>query len=237
MDISSFAQAALPVVFAIVGIALVVLLIELVRTIRSARTMVDSVNEKLTPTLSNIEKMTDDLMPAISKVDPLVERVQLTVDAANLELMRVDKILEDVSDVTDTVSSATDAIDNITKTPSRIVTSLSEKVHGALTGNKPSSQSARLAAEHARAEREQEAANAVKPSTQPSDDSGATKVDVQTETTEQTAVSLQTETGSQTAVSPQVEIAEQTQVGAQTETKPSDSSANSDSTNSDTQAL
>ena len=32
-----------------------------------------------------------------------MERVSLTVDAANLEIMRVDQILEDVNEITDSV--------------------------------------------------------------------------------------------------------------------------------------
>ena len=87
----------LTVVFICVGIALIVFLIELVRTVRSARTTIDNVQKQLEPTLAHVEQITNEIKPAIAKVDPLMDRVSLTIDAANLEMMRVDQILEDVT--------------------------------------------------------------------------------------------------------------------------------------------
>ena len=46
-----------------------------------------------------------------------MERITLTVDAANLEIMRVDQILEDVNTITGNVSKATESLDNITSLP------------------------------------------------------------------------------------------------------------------------
>lgn len=56
----------------------------------------------------------------MGRVDPLVERLSLTVDAANLELMRVDQILEDVTQITDSVSKAAGAVDTVTERPRSI---------------------------------------------------------------------------------------------------------------------
>lgn len=150
MDVSSIVNIALPIVFVIVGLALIWFLIELVRTVKSARGLVNDVQERITPTLDHVEKITNDLQPAVAKVDPLVERVSLTVDAANLELMRVDQILEDVNQVTDSVSNASAAIDTVTAAPADLVNAVSSKVRGMLKGGHHASpESAELAAKKA----------------------------------------------------------------------------------------
>lgn len=147
MDVSSIVNTVLPIVFVVVGIALIWFLVELVKTVKSARGLVNDVQERIVPTLDHVEKITNDLQPAIAKVDPLVERVSLTVDAANLELMRVDQILEDVNQVTDSVSNASAAIDTVTAAPADLVNAVSSKVRGMLKGgHRASAESAELAA-------------------------------------------------------------------------------------------
>ena len=109
MDISEVISIALPIVYVLVGAALIWLVIELVMTVRRTRKTVEEVQKQVEPTLASVERITASLEPVAAKVDPLVERVSLTVDAANLEIMRVDQILEDVNEITDSVSSAVDA--------------------------------------------------------------------------------------------------------------------------------
>ena len=77
-------NAALPVVFIIVGIALIWFVVELAITVRKARTTIDEVKQEVQPIIANANELTESVKPAVAKVDPLVERVQLTVDAANL---------------------------------------------------------------------------------------------------------------------------------------------------------
>lgn len=122
----------LTVVFICVGIALIVFLIELVRTVRSARTTIDNVQKQLEPTLAHVEQITNEIKPAIAKVDPLMDRVSLTIDAANLEMMRVDQILEDVTAITDTASNAIEAVDNVANAPLELMNSVSTKVRKVL---------------------------------------------------------------------------------------------------------
>lgn len=122
----------LTVVFICVGIALIVFLIELVRTVRSARTTIDNVQKQLEPTLAHVEQITNEIKPAIAKVDPLMDRVSLTIDAANLEMMRVDQILEDVTAITDTASNAIEAVDNVANAPLELVNNVSSKVRKVL---------------------------------------------------------------------------------------------------------
>lgn len=138
MEISQILDIALPVVYVLVGVALVWLLIELVATLRKTRKTVDTVQKQVEPTLKSVENITasaesmmEDLNPTIAKVDPLVERVALTVDAANLELMRLDKILEDVGEVTDTVSTAAQTVDAVTSAPFDLINKVSSGVRNA----------------------------------------------------------------------------------------------------------
>ncbi|MEG0096048.1 MAG: DUF948 domain-containing protein [Raoultibacter sp.] len=144
MDFGEFFSSVLPVVYVIVGVALVWFLIELVVTVRKTRTAVDDVQKKLDPTLESIEKITASLEPAVAKVDPLVERVSLTVDAANLEIMRLDQILEDVTDITDKVSTAANAVESATSAPIAIVNTMTDRVRGALRSRRASDESIAL---------------------------------------------------------------------------------------------
>lgn len=122
----------LTVVFICVGIALIVFLIELVRTVRSARTTIDNVQKQLEPMLAHVEQITNEIKPAIAKVDPLMDRVSLTIDAANLEMMRVDQILEDVTAITGTASNAVEAVDNVANAPLELMNNVSSKVRKVL---------------------------------------------------------------------------------------------------------
>lgn len=157
MDFAGIVDIALPVVYVLVGAVLVWFVVELALTIRSTRSTIDDAHKELTPTLQNVEKITAQVDPLIAHVDALVtgpdrpaadprERVaeeasplwgasirwwsvmSLTVDAANLELMRVDQILEDVTQITDSVSKAAGAVDTVTSAPIDLVNSLTGKL-------------------------------------------------------------------------------------------------------------
>ena len=142
MEFAEIVNMVLPVVYVVVGIALVWVLVELVMTLRKARTTVDAIQKQVEPTLVNVERLTGELepvvenvkqiteqiQPAIGKVDPLVERVSLTVDAVNLEMMRVDQILEDVTQITDSVSKTLDTVDTVASAPVELVNTVSDKV-------------------------------------------------------------------------------------------------------------
>lgn len=137
-------NAALPVVFIIVGIALVWFVVELAITVRKARTTIDDLKSQVDPIIANANELTESAKPAIAKVDPLVDRVQLTVDAANLEIMRVDQILEDVTQITDTVSTATVAVDKVAQAPVTAVENLSNRIRDAFKPRRASNVSRAL---------------------------------------------------------------------------------------------
>jgi uncharacterized protein YoxC len=170
MDASSVLDIALPVVFAVVGLALVWLLVELVKTVKVARKTVEDMKAQLTPTLQNVDKIVADITPAVAKVDPLVERVQLTVDAANLELMRIDSILEDVNGVTGTLANTSAAIDNVTSAPLNMVNAMTDRLRGVLRGRHSSATSADLAEAAAQAQISSQAEAAAQAAAQSDED-------------------------------------------------------------------
>lgn len=161
MDIVETVSTVLPIVYVLVGAALVWLIVELVMTVRRARKTVDDLQKQVEPTLANVERITASLEPVVAKADPLVERVSLTVDAANLELMRVDQILEDVSEITDSVSSAVEAVDTVANVPMDIVNNLASRVRGALKSRRASDESISLGKEKAKHAVQAEAPQAV----------------------------------------------------------------------------
>lgn len=149
MDVSEIINIALPIVYTIVGAALIWLLVEVVMTVRKARKTVDEVQKQIEPTLVHVENITAAVEPIVAKVDPLVERVSLTVDAANLEIMRVDQILEDVGEITDSVSSAVNAVDAVASAPMEIVNNVTSRVRNAFQSRRASDESVALGQEKA----------------------------------------------------------------------------------------
>ena len=131
-------------VFVCVGIALVVVLVELTKMLKSTNATINDMTTKINPVLDDVAVMTNDLKPAVKKVDPLVDRLQLTLDAVNLEMMRVDEILEDVAQITDTASSATTAVDNIAHVPVKAVSNVATRVRTKFGTKYASEESAQL---------------------------------------------------------------------------------------------
>ena len=102
-------------------VALIVLIVVLVRAAQSMR----HINEITAAAAA-------DLAPSFKRVEPLVDRAELTMDTLNLELLRVDSILEDVEQVTDVAGKTADTVNAITNAPTNAVASLAEKLRGAL---------------------------------------------------------------------------------------------------------
>ena len=119
MDVNEIINLALPIVYVIVGAVLVWFVIELVMTVRKTRKTVDDLQKQVQPTLASVE-------------------------AANLEIMRVDQILEDVNEITGTVSSAVEAVDTVTNAPLELVSNVSTKVRNAFKPRRASEESVAL---------------------------------------------------------------------------------------------
>lgn len=145
MDINSILIALLFVALIAVCIVAVVLILQLLKVLKSANATLDDVHEKLNPMLEDAQAMTTNIAPATAKIDPLLDRTLLTVDAINLELMRVDEILEDITKITDTASNASAAVDTITSAPAKAVSNMATRVREKLGGKTASEESAQLA--------------------------------------------------------------------------------------------
>lgn len=113
-----FAAAVLVVLGAIALVVLIVILIRAAKTMGHVSKLAEQAEKELTPTLK--------------RIDPLVDRAELTVDTINLELLRVDSILEDVEQVTDVAGKTADTVNAVTAAPTEAVVSLVDRVRGAL---------------------------------------------------------------------------------------------------------
>lgn len=107
-------------------IALAYLFVVLSKTIKEAMF-------KVNPLLDNAQDIITDAKPLVKKADPMMDRITLTIDAANLEIMRVDQILEDVNTVTGNVAKASNSVDTITSAPLDAISSLTKKIRERLT--------------------------------------------------------------------------------------------------------
>ena len=139
MEIGEILRYVLLTVGALALIALVVVLIELARTLKAARITVVDLKKQIDPTLEHVNNITAALEPTLAKVDPLVDRVSLTVDAANLEIMRLDTIMSDLGDISGSLNSAVEAVDTIANAPLNLVSKASSKIGGVLGGSKAAS--------------------------------------------------------------------------------------------------
>ena len=115
-----FAAAVLVILAAVALAALIVVLVRAAKSMKHINTITAEAEKEVTP--------------ALKRVDPLIDRAELTVDTLNLELLRVDAILEDVEQVTDVAGKTADAVNTITTAPTNAVVGLAEKIRGALGG-------------------------------------------------------------------------------------------------------
>jgi uncharacterized coiled-coil DUF342 family protein len=85
-------------------------LTESVKTARSARRLADDLDERLVP---------------------LLDKADVTVDAMNAELLRIDQIVTRVEEVTDRVSDTSRAVQEVANAPGEIVNDLADRVRRA----------------------------------------------------------------------------------------------------------
>ena len=138
------AMTILIVAGVIAVLALAVLFVYLVLFIKRTMVMMD---EQIAPILDDAKVMTGYLKPAVDQVDPLMERLNLTLDATNLELMRVDEIMQNVSVITEKLADTTSKANEVTNIPLNAVNGVASKVRGVFKGRGTSDASATLAAQ------------------------------------------------------------------------------------------
>lgn len=78
--------------------------------------------------MRSLRALTDD---SRERVVPLLEKVDVTVDAVNAELLRVDAIITRFEDASERVSSASGTITDIVNAPSELVSGVALKVRRA----------------------------------------------------------------------------------------------------------
>ncbi len=98
--------------------------LELVRTLRSTRVLVERVDLNLIP---------------------LLEKADVTIDAVNVELLRIDEIVTRVEEVTDRVSSTSRTVQEVANAPAEIVNDIADKVRRAFRSRKHASADAATA--------------------------------------------------------------------------------------------
>ena len=81
----------------------------------------------------SIQSLADDLE---ERLIPLADKTDVTVDAINAELLRVDMILTQIEEVSDRVSSASNAVATIASVPGAAVNELSDRLRKAVISAK-----------------------------------------------------------------------------------------------------
>ena len=93
-------------------------LIEAVRTSRSLRVLADDID---------------------ARAVPLLDKADITIDALNAELLRVDTIVTRVEEITDRVESTTRTVQDVANAPAEIVTDIADRVRRAWKRNRAES--------------------------------------------------------------------------------------------------
>lgn len=142
MNTENIAESLIPVGIIILIIAGVVALIAMaylfVQSARMVKDMQTKVNplldeaqdalSRVNPVIDDVKELTESAKPLLGKADPLMDRITLSVDAVNLEIMRVDQILEDVNTITGNITRATDSLDTLSSIPLDLVTNVTTRI-------------------------------------------------------------------------------------------------------------
>jgi len=92
---------------------------------------------ELVATLRSTRKLTDDLDASLM---PLLEKTDVTVDAINIELLRIDEIVTRVEEVTDRVNSTSRTVQEVANAPAEIVNEIAGRVRNAFKSRKHTAQ-------------------------------------------------------------------------------------------------
>ena len=87
-------------------------------------------------TARSVRQLSDDMD---ARLVPLLDKADVTVDAMNAELLRVDQILTQFEEVSERVSSTTRTVQEVANAPSEIYNDLADRVRRAWKGRKQQS--------------------------------------------------------------------------------------------------
>lgn len=107
MDFASFVTSILPHLYALVAIAAVFALVQIGRA------------------AGNASRQLDELA---GRVNPILEKADVSVDALNAELLRLDAILTDVEEMSSAAASATRAVETVTNAPLEMATNIADRI-------------------------------------------------------------------------------------------------------------
>jgi uncharacterized protein YoxC len=79
-------------------------------------------------TAQSARRLADDLD---SRLVPLLDKADVTVDAMNVELLRIDQIVTRVEEVTDRVSDTSRVVQQVANAPAEMVNDISDRVRRA----------------------------------------------------------------------------------------------------------
>lgn len=96
--------------------------------VRRSRETIKEAKNSLDSAVGDMNRVTNELMPALKKVDPLMDRVSLSVDAINLEILKLDEIVDDVKTMTSTAANASQSINSLTSAPVDFVAEVTDKI-------------------------------------------------------------------------------------------------------------
>ncbi len=107
MDAASIITSILPYLYALVALAAVYALVQIGRLVGKAA--------------HQMEELT-------ARVNPILEKADVSVDALNAELLRVDGILSDVEEMSSAAASATRAVESVTTAPIEIAINFADRL-------------------------------------------------------------------------------------------------------------
>lgn len=88
---------------------------------------------ELVATLRSTRRLAEDLDASLM---PLLEKTDVTVDAINVELLRIDEIVSRVEEVTDRVNSTSRTVQEVANAPAEIVSEIAGRVRSAFKTRK-----------------------------------------------------------------------------------------------------
>lgn len=107
MEATSIIGSILPYLWGAVALAAVFALVQIGRTASVAARRLEQV---------------------VDRLDPILEKADVSVDALNAELLRIDAIISDVEEISAAAASATRAVESVTNAPIEIATNFADRL-------------------------------------------------------------------------------------------------------------
>jgi len=117
---------------------------------RAGKTL-DVIDTTLTEANKTLAEATETLADVRSSVLPIVDKAGVTVDAVNMELLRIDAIITSFENTSKKVEKTSDSISDFVNTPTDVVADLAGRVRTAIKERRAEAQDARRSKAQAKA--------------------------------------------------------------------------------------